>query len=110
MAFLSCSRIGSAICAPIFCTGLSACIAPWNTIEACAQRSARTLPHFIVVTSLPSTSTSPVTVALLGCMRSTVLVSVDFPQPDSPAIPRVWPASTERLTPRTAGTSRPPVR
>ena len=47
-----------------------------------------------------------------GCgkttLTSTVLVSVVFPQPDSPAMPSVSPASTERVTPRTAGTSTPP--
>ena len=37
----SCSRIGSAIWAPMRCTGLSECSAPWKTIDAPAQRNAR---------------------------------------------------------------------
>ena len=52
----SCTRIGSAIWRPTRCTGFSECSAPWKTIEAPAQRSARRSPHFIVSTSPPSTS------------------------------------------------------
>ena len=52
--------IASAICSPIRCTGLSACSAPWNTIDISVQRTARSRPGFIVSTSSPSSSTSPV--------------------------------------------------
>ena len=45
----SCTSIGSAIWAPTRCTGLSECRAPWKTIDAPAQRSARSSPHFIVL-------------------------------------------------------------
>ena len=40
-----------------------------------------------------------------GVSRSTVAASVDLPDPDSPATPRLVPASTSSVTPRTAGTS-----
>jgi hypothetical protein len=72
-------------------------------IDAPAQRTARRSPHFIVRTSPPSTSTSPVTVASLGWSRRTVLTNVDLPHPDSPAIPTTSPGRTTTSTPRTAG-------
>ena len=53
------ARIGSAIWSPTRCTGLSECSAPWKTIEAPAQRSARRSPQRMVSTSSPSNSTSP---------------------------------------------------
>ena len=50
----SCSRIGSAICAPTRCTGLSECSAPWKTIEAPGPAHARAArPSCIVSTSSP---------------------------------------------------------
>ena len=104
-----CSRIGSAICSPMRRTGLSACIAPWNTTDASAQRTARSRPHFIVVTSSPSRRMSPVIFAVRGSSRSTLIATVDFPEPDSPATPRVSPGLRVRSTPRTAGTSPPRV-
>ena len=106
----SCSRIGSAIWAPMRCTGLSEWSAPWNTIEAPAHRTARSAPHFMVCTSSPSNSTRPVTFAEGGCSRRIVAASVDLPQPDSPATPTTSPAATDSETPRTAGTSPPESR
>ena len=46
---------------PTRCTGLSVCSAPWKTIATSVQRTARRRPGFIVSTSSPSSSTSPVT-------------------------------------------------
>ena len=104
------SRIGSAIWAPTRRTGLSECSAPWKTIEASAQRTARRSPQLMVRTSAPLTRTSPETAASLGCSRSTVLTRVDLPQPDSPATPSTSPACTTRSTPRSAGSSPSEVR
>lgn len=103
VAFL-CSRIGSAIWSPTRCTALRECIAPWKTMEAPAQRTARTRPHFMVSTSSPSRRISPVTRVPAGSSRSSVSARVDLPQPDSPAMPSFWPAFTVRFTPRTAAT------
>ena len=47
---------------------------------------------------------------VLGWSRRTVLTSVDFPQPDSPASPTTSPSWTTRSTPRTAGSGPSAVR
>ncbi len=101
-----CSSTGSAIWSPTRRTGLRECIAPWNTIDAPAQRTARTRPHFMVSTSSPSSRTRPPTRVPAGNSRSRASASVDLPQPDSPASPSFRPASSRRSTPRTA--SAPP--
>ena len=49
--------MGSEIWAPTRWTGLSECSAPWKTIDAPAQRSARSEPQLIVCTSSPSKRT-----------------------------------------------------
>ncbi len=84
------------------CTAFSECIAPWKTIDAPAQRTALTWPHFMARTSSPFSRISPVTFVPAGSSRSRASASVDFPQPDSPAMPSFLPASTSRFTPRTA--------
>ena len=67
-------RIGSAIWSPIRCTGFSECSAPWKTIDASAQRTARSSPQPIVSTSLTGDQhLARSTSASLGCSRSTVL-------------------------------------
>src|SRR5262245_44653243 len=104
------TRIGSAICFETRWTGLSELMQPWKTIEACAQRTARNSRQFIVRMSAPSSRISPVTFVDFGSSRRTAAMSVDLPQPDSPATPSVCPESKVRLTPRTAGTSPSPVR
>ena len=53
-----CTRIASSIWLPTRCTGLSECRAPWNTMDAPAQRSARRSPHRMVSTSEPLTRTA----------------------------------------------------
>lgn len=80
-------------------------MAPWKTIEAPTQRTALTRPHFMASTSSPSSRISPPTRAPAGSSRSSASASVDFPHPDSPAIPSFWPASSRRSTPRTAAAS-----
>jgi len=48
-----------------------------------------TAGSLLELVGLPPRRTSPVTLAVLGCMRSTVEVRVVLPHPDSPAMPRV---------------------
>ena len=94
--------------APIRCTGLSECSAPWNTIEAPAQRTARSSPQRMRQDVVARrSSTSPVTVALGGCSRRMVLASVDLPQPDSPATPTIWPRSHGQVDTAHGGQPRP---
>ena len=85
---LSCSRIGSAICRPTRCTGLSECSAPWKTIDGLApahraQPPELHLQHVLAVEQDLAGRPSPTA----GSRRSTVAASVDLPQPDSPATP-----------------------
>jgi hypothetical protein len=80
-------------------------MAPWNTIAASVQRTARSRPGRMPRTSSPSSSTLPDVFVPGGSRRSTAAAMVDLPQPDSPASPRVSPASRVRSTPRTAGTT-----
>ena len=63
--------MGSAICLPIRCTGFSECIAPWNTIDAPAQRTVRSRPHVMVRMSSPSNRIWPAALAVPGSSRST---------------------------------------
>ena len=74
------------------------------------QRTARSRPGFIAYTSSPSSSTLPLTSVPLGSSRSTAPAMVLLPQPLSPARPTVSPVSSDRFTPRTAGTDPPSVR
>jgi hypothetical protein len=80
-------------------------MAPWNTMAASVQRTARSRPGRMVSTSSPSSSTLPEVRVPGGSSRRTAAAMVDLPQPDSPASPRVSPASRVRSTPRTAGTA-----
>ena len=89
------------------CTGLSACSAPWKTIDSSVQRTARRRPGFIVSTSSPSSSTSPVTSVPRGSTRRSAAAMVDFPQPDSPASPSVSPGAASNDTPAPQGPARP---
>ena len=102
--------MASVIWSPMRCTGLSACCAPWNTIDAPAQRTARSRPGFMASTSSPSRRIWPSVFVPAGSSRSSAMAIVDLPQPDSPATPTVSPWCTSRLTPRTAGTPPPAPR
>ena len=104
-------RIGSAIWAPMRCTGFSECSAPWKTIEAPGPaQGPQRRPTSSPARSGRSTSTSPPTSAPAGWSRSTVPASVDLPHPDSPASPTTSPSWTTRSTPRTAGSGPSAVR
>ena len=61
--------------------------------------------------SSPLKSTSPLEIVLIFGLRPMIVRQVTLlPQPDSPTIPRVWPFSTEKLTPSTALTMPSSVR
>ena len=62
--------------------------------HARVQRTARRRPGFIVSTSSPSSSTSPVTSVPGGRTRRSAPAIVDFPHPDSPASPSVSPRAS----------------
>jgi hypothetical protein len=102
--------IASAIWSPTRRTGFSACIAPWNTIDAPVHRTARRRRPCISSTFSPSSKISPSVRADFGSSLRSAAAIVDFPHPDSPASPSTSPRSICRSTPRTAGTSPPLVR
>ena len=100
-------RLGDLIADPRW-TGFSACRAPWKTIEAPAQRTARRRPGFIVRMSSPVEHGSrPRPSWSRECSRRMAPAIVDLPQPDSPASPRTSPLLHRHVTPRTAGTAHP---
>src|SRR5438105_4800620 len=71
-----------------------------------SPRSARSSSGFIARTSRPSNLISPATIRL-GSSRRRIRESAVtlLPDPDSPTMPSVSPAATEKLTPSTARTT-----
>src|SRR5262245_11755064 len=67
-------------------------------------RIARSSDWCILSRSRPSNRTSPVIRPPLARPMMARLVTL-LPEPDSPTIPRVWPGSSEKLTPSTALTT-----
>jgi hypothetical protein len=99
------ARIGSAIWAPMECTGLSEFMAPWKMTAIRRQRTARSSLSVMARTSAPSKVTEPaVTAASRASSRGMARARVVLPQPDSPASPATWPVSTDRDAPSTATT------
>ena len=94
---LSCS------CEPIRRTGLSAVIGSWKIMAMPVPNSLRTSSRDISESTLPSKVMRPSRVMLLPV--SSPIAARDktvFPEPDSPTIPILVPASISRSTPRTA--------
>jgi len=72
-------------------------------------RMRRISPWLFGTRSSPSSSMRPLTIRALGASRRTIAWQVVvLPHPDSPTRPKVSPASTEKLTPSTAFTTRVP--
>ena len=91
-------RLGDA--APTVMRGSSDAYGSWNTI-CISRRSARRSPLSSVVSSMPSNLTEP---EVGSISRSTQRPTVDFPEPDSPTSPSVWPGADPNDTPDTACT------
>ena len=96
--------------APTRCTGLSECSAPWNTIAALVQRTARSRPGFIAVDVLAAEqdlarrrASRPAAGAARRRRSSTCRTPTR--RPARPCRRR----RSSRSTPRTAGTSTPPA-
>ena len=109
----SCARITSYARSLIFSVGLTAFIAPCGSIETTLPRNGRCRalePLSSVDRSMVSPSISIVPVSTYNggwAIIASALTSVDLPQPDSPARPRIWPSGTSMVTLSTAGTSWP---
>jgi len=73
----------------------------WNTIWK-SRRAARNSAGESAFRSRPSSCTRPAVGASSAITRR---ASVDLPEPDSPTIPKLLPACTVRLTPRSASTT-----
>ena len=99
---LRCSRTHSATCQPTWYIGFSAVIGSWNTIAIRSPRTDRHFDSLPPISSSPSSLIEPLTWAASGCRPSSDSASIVFPEPDSPTIPIVSPASMARLMPRTA--------
>ena len=89
------------------CTGLSECSAPWKTIDASAQRTARSRPNDMVSTSSPSSRTRPVDRRRRGQQPQHRGRQRRLAAADSPATPSVWPGVDGRGHPAHGGHRRP---
>src|SRR5436189_1346095 len=107
---IPCSSMGSTICAPTRFTGLSAFIAPWNTMAMSFHRYGRMVASPPDRMSRPSTLTSPETVAEGGRRPIRARIVVVLPQPDSPTRPNRSPFARSNETPWTAWSFPPSSR
>ena len=103
-----CSRMASAIWAPILSAGFSDIIGSWNTMPIRGPRSLRMAASGSVVSSCPWKRIEPaLTAAPGGSRRSTARASMVFPEPDSPTSPCTSPARISRSARSIAGAERP---
>src|SRR5215831_13976989 len=92
-----CARIASLNCAPIDLTGFSAFIALCMTTDMSRQRVAASCLSVSPTRLLPLNRTLPPSTRAGGASScATAKSSVDFPQPDSPTMPRSSTYSTDR--------------
>jgi hypothetical protein len=105
----SCTRIGSATWLPIVNKGLSEAIGSCRIIAIFLPRISRISASDFVTRSSPLNSIRPPTMrAAGGNTRNNVSARVLLPEPDSPTIPKVSPASRRSDTSSTARTTRVP--
>ena len=102
---LPCARIASLNWAPMVLTGFSAFIALCMTTDMSRQRIADSCPSVSPTRFAPSNVTVPPATSAGGASSwATANSSVDFPQPDSPTMPRNSPRLTVNDTSSTART------
>ena len=101
-----CARIASLNCAPIDLTGFSAFIALCMTTDMSRQRTADSCrvgqPHQVAALEGDAAAGDPAGGASSWAMANS---RVDFPQPDSPTMPRNSPRPRLKDTSSTARTS-----
>ena len=96
---------------PIVCTGFSDVIGSWKIIAMSLPRIPRSCLGLMCSRFSPLKSASPLEIVFFFEFRPMIVRQVtDLPEPDSPTIPRVWPFSTEKVTPSTAFTMPSSVR
>ena len=85
-------------------TGLSEVIGSWKIIEICAPRMSSIARRGLPISSSPAKRIEPATVCPGGSGTRRMMDSAVtlLPQPDSPTIASVVPASTANETPSTA--------
>ena len=88
-------RTASTSCVPILYIGCSELSGSWKIIATGPPRTLRSSSSEAVSSSWPSKRIEPVIVAFCERVRPmTVIELTDLPEPDSPTIPSVCPAST----------------
>ena len=106
---LSCTRSGSATWSPMVKSGFSEAIGSCRIIAMRLPRMRRISTSDLPRRSSPSKRISPpVMRAAGGSRRRMVSASVLLPEPDSPTMPSVLPASSVSETSSTARTTRVP--
>ena len=96
------SSASATLSSALWCSARKNC---WNTNPIAVARSAATCRSLSAAASRPVTRTVPA----VGRSRVPIRCSsVDFPDPDGPAMATSSPAATVKLTPRSAGTGGEP--
>ena len=105
----SCTRSDSATWSPTVKSGLSDAIGSWRIIAIRLPRRRRISRSDLVTRSSPSKRTAPDAMrAAGGSKRMIESASVVLPEPDSPTMPSVSPASRRNEMSETASTTRVP--
>ncbi len=94
----------STIWAPMLKIGVSEESGSWKIIPMCLPRTFDIARSSRARMLFPPRVTSPVTEAYSGSSPMTAIEVTDFPEPDSPTMPRVLPRCRSKETPRTAST------
>ncbi len=103
------ARSVSAIWSPTVKSGLSEAMGSWRIIAMRLPRMARISASDLSRRFSPSKPMDPATIrAAGGRSRMSVSASVVLPEPDSPTMPRVFPASSVKETSSTARVTRVP--
>ena len=82
------------ICEPTRIVGLSDRAGSWNTIAMSLPRCLRSCASDRPISSLPRSRAEPLIVAVAGSRPMIARQPTVLPEPDSPMMARVWPAST----------------
>ena len=105
----SCTRMGSATWSPMVNSGFSEAMGSWRIMAIRLPRMCRISTSDLGTRSSPSKRMAPPTMrAAVGSRRSSERARVVLPEPDSPTIPSVSPASREKETSCTARVTRVP--
>ncbi len=94
MLTLRCVLIASVICAPTRIVGLSDRAGSWNTIAMSVPRCLRSAASDRPISSVPRSRAEPLIAVPMGSRPMMARQPTVLPEPDSPMMASVLPAST----------------